>query len=89
MSATEGSTARTGTPASNQIAPRRRLPKPEKNTRCSALDSDGRQCPYEATYTENYHGEDELYGYFSHSSMKERVWVRVYFCNKHVSIELA
>ena len=58
------------------------LPAPPKNTRCSAMDSKGRRCPYLATTQSNYHGEHELYGYLSDNS-KDRTWVRVAFCEKH------
>jgi hypothetical protein len=50
-----------------------------KSKQCSALDGEGRRCRKKAVVGENYHGNNELYGYFS----GRPEWVRVWFCEYH------
>lgn len=51
--------------------------------RCSALDSNGRQCRLTAKYKTEYHGDDEIYNYQG----PEPQWVHIYFYDRHIDSE--
>ncbi|MEY4385602.1 MAG: hypothetical protein RLY20_885 [Verrucomicrobiota bacterium] len=57
----------------------------KKLGRCVALDSNGRRCRREATVSERYHGDDELYGYLVETNSPQ--WVVVELCDRHVDLK--
>ena len=47
---------------------------------CIALDDQGQRCRRRATRIEQYHGANDLYGYFNPPWPS---WVRAALCDKH------
>ena len=60
------------------------MKKPALDSRCVALDSDGRRCRSTQTRVDSYHGDDEIYDYIVElSEEKTAAWVFVRLCKRH------